>query len=123
MSAHILVIDDDHAVRRTICENLEENGYDVTEAADGEEGLLLIESGKQPAVVVIDIIMPRKEGLETIIEIRKKFPGIKLIAISGGGRTKSTDFLQLAKRLGSDAIIPKPLDMDELERTIKALIN
>jgi DNA-binding response OmpR family regulator len=119
----ILVIDDDHAVRRTICENLSESGYDVLDAADGDQGLNLIDPEAPPSLVVTDIIMPRKEGLETIIEIRKKFPQIKLIAISGGGRTRSTDFLALAKRLGSDAIIPKPIDMDQLEKTIKSLVG
>lgn len=122
MSARILVIDDDNAVRKTICENLKECGYDVLEAVDGEQGLLFLETGNLPAIVITDIIMPRKEGLETIIEIRKKYPAIKLVAISGGGRTRSADFLQLAERLGSNAILPKPIDMDELERTITTLI-
>jgi len=123
MKTRILIIDDDHAVRSTISENLIECGYDVMEAADGEQGLVFMESAKAPTIVITDIIMPRKEGLETIIEIRRRFPDTKLIAISGGGRTRSTDFLELAKRLGSDAILPKPLDMDELEKTIKSLVG
>lgn len=123
MSARILVIDDDQAVRKTICENLEECGYDVMQAADGEQGLLFMDTANLPAIVITDIIMPHKEGLETIIEIRKKFPGIKLIAISGGGRTRSTDFLHLAEKLGSDITLPKPLDMDELERAVKSLLS
>jgi len=121
MSTKILVIDDDHAVRRTICDNLAESGYEVLEASDGDMGLSMIDPAKLPAIVITDIIMPQKEGLETIIEIRKNFPQIKLIAISGGGRTRSTDFLTLAKRLGADAILPKPVDMDQLEKTIKSL--
>lgn len=121
MSTRILVIDDDHAVRRTICENLLDCGYEVQEAADGGQGLELLDPEKLPAIVITDIIMPQKEGLETIIEIRKNFPQIKLVAISGGGRTRSTDFLTLAKRLGADAILPKPVDLDHLEKTIKSL--
>lgn len=123
MGTKILVIDDDHAVRRTICENLRESGYDILEAADGDQGLSMIDPAQMPAIVITDIIMPKKEGLETIMEIRKNFPQIKLIAISGGGRTRSTDFLALAKRLGSDAILPKPIDMDQLEKTIKSLVG
>lgn len=117
----ILVIDDEEAVRETICENLELCGYDVFEAIDGEQGIQLIDAGAPPDVVVTDIIMPRKEGLETIIEIRKRYPGVKLIAMSGGGRTKTMDFLELAERLGANAILPKPIDLDELERIVKEL--
>ena len=121
MGTRILVIDDDHAVRRTICDNLMESGYEILEASDGGQGLAMIQPDVLPAIVITDIIMPLKEGLETIIEIRKTYPQIKLIAISGGGRTRSTDFLALAKRLGADAILPKPLDLDQLEKTIKSL--
>ena len=119
----ILVIDDDQAVRETLCENLVECGFDVSEAQDGQCGLEMIESGNIPNLVVTDIIMPRKEGLETIIHLRKEHPSIKLIAISGGGRTKTSDFLELAKKLGADAVMPKPIDIDELELTIKALLQ
>ncbi len=115
----ILVIDDESSVRETICENLIDCGFDVSFAGDGQEGINLIDEQNPPDVIITDIIMPRKEGLETIIEIRKKFKSIKLIAISGGGRTKTMDFLELAKKLGVDAVLPKPLDMDELEATVK----
>lgn len=117
----ILVIDDEESVRETICENLVDCGFDVSEAVDGEQGMQLIDAESPPHVVITDIIMPRKEGLETIIEIRKKHPGIKLIAISGGGRTKTMDFLELARKLGVDAVIPKPLDMEELEKTVRRI--
>jgi YesN/AraC family two-component response regulator len=67
--------------------------------------------------------MPRKEGLETIAAIRKKFPAMKLVAISGGGRTKTMDFLELATKLGADAVLPKPIDIDELEKTLRSLVG
>lgn len=119
----ILVIDDEESVRETLCENLAESGYEVSEAIDGEQGLLLIDRKNPPHLVITDIIMPRKEGLETIMEIRKAFPSVKLIAISGGGRTRTMDFLELAEKLGADAIIPKPVDMDVLEKTVSRLIG
>lgn len=75
-----------------------------------------------PQVVITDIIMPRKEGLEVIMELRRRHPAIRLIAISGGGRTKSADFLQLAKKLGADAVLPKPLDIDQLEKTVRSVL-
>jgi CheY-like chemotaxis protein len=120
--ARILVIDDDDDVRSIIVENLEYYGYDVTQARDGEQGLLMMEKHTPlPEIVITDIIMPNKEGIETIMEIRQKYPDVKLIAISGGGRSRSEDFLEFAKSLGSHAVIPKPIDMDELEKVISQL--
>jgi CheY-like chemotaxis protein len=117
----ILVIDDEEDVRDTICDNLGACGFEVVEAIDGEQGMQMIDPGNLPRIVITDIIMPRQEGLETIMKLRKQYPAIKLIAISGGGRTKAMDFLELAKRLGADAILPKPLDIRELERTVRKL--
>jgi CheY-like chemotaxis protein len=119
----ILVIDDDHDVRKTISDNMRDCGYTVWEAEDGERGLIVIEQGNYPDLVVTDIIMPRKEGLETIMEIRAKYPNIKLLAISGGGRTRLDNFLAIAKKMGANASLAKPVDMRELEKTIKELIN
>lgn len=119
----VMVVDDDEPVRSILCENLADLGFDVSFAKDGNEALELINAGKSPQVVITDIIMPRREGLEVIMELRKKHPAIRLIAISGGGRTKSADFLQLAKKLGADAVMPKPLDIDMLEKTVRELIT
>lgn len=118
----ILVIDDDREVRNTICENLRECGYEVLDAGNGAIGLELIEKIGLPDMVITDIIMPEKEGLEIIMEIRKKHPNVRVIAISGGARTQVGDFLEMAKKLGADASFPKPIDMDMLEETIKKLV-
>ena len=117
----VLIIDDEESVRETLRENLEDCGFEVSEAVDGEQGIQLIDEKNPPHVVITDIIMPRKEGLETIMAIRKKFPAMKLIAISGGGRSKTMDFLDLAEKLGAHAVLPKPLDLDELEKTVRKL--
>jgi CheY-like chemotaxis protein len=120
----VMIVDDEDHVRKVLCENLSECGFDVVMAADGQEALNMIDDGlHRPDVVVTDIIMPRKEGLEVIMELRRKHPDIRLVAISGGGRTKSADFLHLAKKLGADAILPKPLDIDELERTVRGVMS
>lgn len=122
-SKNIIVIDDDKDVRNTICENLMQMGYNVTPAGDGNVGLYFLESGMNADLVITDIIMPGKEGLETIIEIKARFPNIKLITISGGGRHNVGNCLDYAKKLGSDAVLAKPLNLDILEETIKRLIN
>ena len=117
----VLIIDDDEAVRETLRANLEDCGFQVNEAIDGEQGFQLIDERNPPHVVITDIIMPRREGLETIAAIRKKFPDLKLIAISGGGRSKTMDFLELAEKVGAHAVLPKPLDLDVLEKTVRNL--
>jgi DNA-binding response OmpR family regulator len=119
----ILIVDDEDQVRDVLCENLVESGFKVDVAADGQQALSMIDAGTcTPQVVITDIIMPRKEGLEVIMELRRRHPAIRLIAISGGGRTKSADFLQLAKKLGADAVLPKPLDIDQLEKTVRSVL-
>ena len=117
----ILVVDDDASVRQVICENLEDFGYKVAGAMNGEHGVHVMEAENPPHVVITDIIMPYKGGLEMILEIRKKYPSVKIIAISGGGGNKTMDFLDLAKKIGADAVIAKPIDMDMLEKTVKKL--
>lgn len=119
----ILVIDDDYEVRMTISENLRESGYEVLDASNGAVGIQLMDKIGFPEIVITDIIMPEKEGLETIMEIRQKNPEVKLIAISGGGRTTAGDFLEMARKLGAHASFPKPVDMDKLEATIEKLTS
>jgi CheY-like chemotaxis protein len=116
----VLVIDDDRAVRAMIRDALADCGYDVSAAADGEEGIALALS-LSPCLIVTDIIMPRKTGLDVIAEVRRSRPDIRLLAISGGGRDKSDDPLARAQALGCHAVMRKPLDMDELEKTVERL--
>ena len=69
---------------------------------------------EHPDVVITDIIMPEQEGIDTIIQIRRERPGIKIIAISGGGRIRNIDFLEMAQSLGADEVLAKPFEADEL---------
>jgi CheY-like chemotaxis protein len=108
----ILVIDDNIAVRNTIVHMLQAEGYEVVSAEDGRRGLAVFRSAK-PDLVVTDIIMPEKEGIETIRDIRDVSPKAKIIAMSGGGRIGNTDFLTIARALGASEVIAKPLDPDD----------
>jgi CheY-like chemotaxis protein len=109
----ILVIDDDMVVRETIIQILEDKGYEVISAEDGYRGLAAFRRDK-PDLVITDIIMPEKEGIQTIMEIRQERADAKIIAISGGGRIGNTDFLRIAQQLGANDIIAKPFDPDDL---------
>jgi DNA-binding NtrC family response regulator len=121
---HILVIDDENSVRKIIHDNLELSGFRVAAAASGEEGLAMIDVGPVPGLVITDIVMPGKSGLEVIKETRKKYPSVRIIAMSGGGRIEEVqDLLEKATELGADAVLPKPLNLDHLESTVEKLLG
>lgn len=101
---------------------IERNGYEVIEASDGKEGIKLYR--KNPTdLIITDLIMPEKDGIETIQELKKDFPDIKIIAISGGGRLGPQDYLHLAKMLGAQRTLTKPIEFPELLKTIKELLE
>ncbi|HSI08370.1 MAG: response regulator [Rariglobus sp.] len=118
---HILLIEDDTLLRGMLKDQLEEMGHTVTEAGDGKEGL--VQQALAPAdLVLTDLIMPEKEGIETIMELRKKWPGVKIIAMSGGGRVTAASYLSIASRMGAGAVLNKPFSSYELETAICSLL-
>ena len=120
--ANILIIDDDNQFRTMLRKMVERNGYEVIEASDGKEGIKLYR--KNPTdLIITDLIMPEKDGIETIQELRKDFPDVKIIAISGGGRLGPHDYLHLAKMLGAQRTLTKPIELPELLRNIKELLE
>jgi DNA-binding response OmpR family regulator len=116
----VLVIDDDHMVRYALSKILQRNGYDVVTASDGKRGMLVLHD-EHPDVVITDIIMPEQEGIETIGLIRRDYPQMKIIAISGGGRIRNVDFLEMARSLGADDVIAKPFEAEELLGLLREL--
>ncbi len=110
----ILLIDDDSEVREMIAVMLSETDAKFFEAADGDEGIKILRDKPDINVVITDIIMPEKEGLETIREIKKDFSHIKILAISGGGKISADNYLQMAKGFGADEILEKPFVKKEL---------
>ena len=111
--ARILVADDEKLVRFTIRKILMSAGHEVTEAENGKVAIETHKAGNFD-LLITDIIMPEKEGVETTIEMKRDHPDLKVIAISGGGRTRNLDFLKLAKQFGADAILAKPFSEHEL---------
>ena len=100
VTGRVLVIEDEPQMRKMLKQMLEEKGCDVVEASDGNEGIKLYRANPFD-LIVTDIIMPEKEGIETIMELKKDFPYVKIIAISGGGRIEPESYLNLAKQLGA----------------------
>ena len=109
----LLVVDDDEQVCGVLREAFEGAGYQVTTAHDGQEGTLCYRECPTD-LVILDILMPEKEGLETLIELRRDFPSIKIIAISGGSERAHVNLLDLAKRLGALHTVKKPFQMQAL---------
>ena len=117
----LLVIDDDRRVRDTIKLVLEAVGYTLAFATNGREGLARFAEFK-PDLVITDILMPEKEGIATITELRALNKTIPIIALSGGGRVGNMDFLKVAQKMGATKTMSKPFDPDELVDTITALL-
>lgn len=107
--ADILVIDDDDDFRAMLCKLLIRAGYRVLDCQNGKKGIALIRKNAVP-LVITDLIMPDQEGIETIIQLRKEFPEVKIIAISGGGRGSSDIYLDSAMRLGASRCFSKPFE-------------
>jgi DNA-binding response OmpR family regulator len=118
--AHILIVDDDKSIQKMLKIFFENKKYSVSLASDGREALYV--QSKDPAdIILTDIFMPEKEGLETIREIREKYPQVKIIAMSGGAFYRApNDYLTIAKKIGADDVICKPF---ELKQVYDMIIN
>ncbi len=116
----ILVIDDDEHLRRLVTKVLQRGGYEVDAAGDGRRGMDLVRRDR-PRIVVTDIFMPEQEGIETIIELRRDHPDIKILAMSGSGQIGDTDLLKMARQLGAHDAIAKPFRPQDLLARVRAL--
>ena len=120
--ALILVIDDEQMLRRTLRALLERAGHTVVEAEDGDQGLAQFDV-QMPDLVLTDIIMPNREGVETIGELRRRAPKTPIIAMSGGGSRGGDLFLTLAEQLGASATLTKPIRQAELIAAVDAALQ
>jgi CheY-like chemotaxis protein len=114
-----LVVDDEEPVRRLLARILVEAGYEVIQASDGAEAIEMVRQ-RAPGIVITDLVMPQKEGLETISEVRQLAPHAKIIAISGAFGSR---FLTVATHLGANATLAKPISADVLLRTIRDILS
>ena len=118
----VLVVDDNEDLRATVQALLQADGFDVAVAADGEAALA--EHRLRPAdVVITDLFMPDKDGIETIIELKKLYPGVKIVAMSGWTSTQGSDYLQVAREIGASVTLQKPFDPAELSRVVRQLAS
>jgi len=119
--AKVLVIDDDPGFRRMIGIILTRMHHDVVEAQDGNEGIERFKA-ERPDLVISDIVMPNKEGIQTILEIRALEPDARIIAMSGGGVSLGIGYLGAALKLGANLILSKPFRPAELTAMVEQLL-
>ena len=120
--ARILVVDDDEDVCELLRQMLLRVGHEVATAADGRQAMMA--HRRTPVdLVVLDIVMPEKEGLETIMELRQEDPRVKIIAISGGGRIGPREYTLAASKLGAHRTFRKPLDREPVLSAVAELLE
>jgi CheY-like chemotaxis protein len=118
----ILVVDDNDDLRATIQALLQADGFDVAQAADGRAALAELRS--RPAdVVLTDLVMPDQDGIETIVELKKLYPHLKIVAMSGWTSAQGSDYLQVAREIGAAHTLQKPFDPAELSRVLRQLVT
>lgn len=119
--ASILLVDDEAAVRELMAIVLQMEGHSVTQAGDGNAAIGALE-GATFDLVITDLVMPGKEGIETIMDIRRRWPELKVIAMSGGGRGSASDYLEMAAHLGASRTLEKPFESEDLVKMVAEVL-
>jgi two-component system, chemotaxis family, chemotaxis protein CheY len=120
--ARILVIDDDDDLRAMVRRILESRDHEVEEADEGGAGIAHL-AQRAPDLVITDIFMPGQDGIETLIELRKAFPKMKVIVMSGGDASGVLTLLDDAELLGANWTIPKPFTPEELLAAVQHVLR
>jgi len=121
--AKILLIEDDEALRLLLNIFLESTGHEVNMVGNGM-GAVASFRVSVPDLVVTDIVMPEKDGIETIMHLRKEYPAVKIIAMSGGGsRPDAQNYLEVAKKLGANHALTKPFSKDVFLGAVKMVLD
>lgn len=120
--ARILIIDDEPQIRSMLTLMLERDGYEVVEAPDGVEGIKIYRQNPVD-LIITDLIMPNKDGIGMIIDLKKEFPDVKIIAMSGGGLNKPDGYLKGAKKLGASCTLTKPIDREEMLQAVREILK
>ncbi|WP_444997891.1 response regulator [Aliikangiella sp. IMCC44359] len=120
--ALVLIVDDDPQMLRLLTDVVELDNHDVLLAQDGALALEYFDY-HAPDLMITDILMPNKEGLELISETREKFPKVKIIAYSGGGSSDPESYLEFAIGMGADKVFTKPMPLGDLRKEIQLLLE
>ena len=122
MKKKIVLIDDDPDILEGLKDILLGEGYEVFCATDGIEGMDSIRDYK-PDLIITDIIMPEKDGITLMFDVRREVPGVKTMVMSGGGRISAQKHLEVAKKIGVDKVIAKPFSSTAFLDAVQELIG
>jgi DNA-binding response OmpR family regulator len=117
----IVIIDDEEPIRKVLRIAFERAGFEVDTAPEGGTGIRRCRE-RQTDLVITDLVMPEQEGIETIQELRRDFPDVKIVAISGGGQISPESYLAIAERIGADLTFEKPIDTKALVSAVGELL-
>jgi DNA-binding response OmpR family regulator len=120
--ARVLIIDDDVTLRQALTKHLEHAGHEVRQAADGDAGIRAYQRHAAD-VVIVDIFMPGQGGLQTIGRLRREWPAVKIVAMSGVGKAGAIDVGGHATALGADRFLTKPFEAAELTALVDTLLK
>jgi Response regulator containing CheY-like receiver, AAA-type ATPase, and DNA-binding domains len=120
--ARILIADDSPDLLQVLVMILRDAGHQTTAARDGQEALSLLKRIEFD-VMITDIVMPNKEGMETIMEARRLVPGLKIIAMSGGGWMSAQHYLDVASKLGASVVLTKPFSGDDVLAAVRRVLS
>lgn len=119
--ATVLVVDDEELVRYSVRLMLEDEGHEVVEAVDGVQGLACLAAGNFD-ILVTDVVMPAMRGLDIIVEAKRRWPNLGIVAMSGSGVRRHLDYLAMAEQAGADIVLAKPFARQELADALRALL-
>ncbi len=120
--ARILVVDDDARLRIGLQDILAQAGHNVETASNGEEALQAFQN-LPVDLLITDILMPEKEGIQTITSLHRMYPGLRIIAISGGGKESAGFYLEMAREFGADATLNKPFTKTQILDAVEELLT
>ena len=117
----VLVVDDSADIRGMLQAQLEMEGFDVATAPDGARALALL--GRQRTdLIITDLFMPDKDGIETILEIREKYPAVQIVAMSGWDSRQGSDYLKVAREIGAVRTVKKPFELTDIVKIVRDLM-
>jgi CheY-like chemotaxis protein len=117
----VLVVDDSADIRGMLQAQLEMEGFEVATAPDGARALALL--GRQRTdLIITDLFMPDKDGIETILEIRQKYPAIQIVAMSGWDSRQGSDYLKVAREIGAVRTVKKPFELTDIVKIVRDLM-
>ena len=120
--ANILIADDEEMIRHTLRISLEKKDHSVSEASNGNEVMSVL-SREQIDLLILDLIMPEKDGLETLMDIQPKYPELKVIVMTGAVDTTQSSFANLADQFKIKCVLNKPFDAKQLFRVVRKVLR